>query len=86
VHHIRPYLGLILYSLAGAAAGTGSALLWLHLLRPYRLPWWAVDLIAGAFSLVLLWLLAAVQIGRPRRPARRRAHARPCPDTRKATR
>jgi hypothetical protein len=86
VNRIRPRLGRILYMLAGAAVGTLSVVPWLYLLRPYQLPPWAVYLIAGPSSLLLLWLGAELveRLGRPRRPARRRAHARPHSKTRKA--
>ena len=61
MHRIRPHLGLILYSLAGAAAGTGSVLLWRLVLGPRSLPEWAFGLIAGPTALLLLAAIAGGQ-------------------------
>lgn len=83
---IRPHLGLIVWSLVGAAAGVGSVVAWLNILGPHSLPQWAFGLIAGPTALLLLGLAAGLQRQRAvRRRPRRRAHARPRPiETRKA--
>ncbi|MGP3737970.1 hypothetical protein ACTWJ9_33205 (plasmid) [Streptomyces sp. GDS52] len=75
MRRIRPHLHLTAYALTGAAAGTGSVLLWLRLLGPDR-PRWLLMLIAGATALLVLRVAAEVQHRHgSRRP--RRAHARP---------
>lgn len=79
MHRIRPYLGLTLYSLAGGAVGTGSVLAFRMLLAPYRLPGWALALIAGTVAVGLLTVAATVHQQTGRRAPRRRAHARPHP-------
>jgi hypothetical protein len=85
MHRIRPHLGLTLYSLAGAAVGTGSVLFWRLILGPAALPQWAFGLIAGPSALLLLAFVAGVQHRVGNRQPRRRAHARTQPTTRKAT-
>lgn len=80
---IRPYLGHLVYGLAGTVTGTGSALLCLHALRP-GLSLWAVGLIAGGLALTAIGTAAWVQRRHAaRRRPRRRAHARPNSKTRK---
>lgn len=75
MRRIRPHLHLTAYALIGAAAGTGSVLLWLRILGPHH-PQWLLMLIAGATALLVLRAAAEVQHRhRNRRP--RRAHARP---------
>ncbi|MFF7190550.1 hypothetical protein ACFZAR_36265 [Streptomyces sp. NPDC008222] len=76
---IRPHLGLILYSLAGAAVGVGSVLLWLALLRPYQVPFWAIGLIAVPTALLVLAGMAEAQRRHGNRRTRHRTHARPRP-------
>lgn len=84
MHRIRPHLGLILYTILGGAVGTGSILAWQYVLAPYRWPRWSLFLIAGTTALLVLSLLAEGQRQFRAPKARRRAHARPRPDTRKA--
>ena len=77
MHRIRPHLGLTLYSILGATVGTGSVLLWLHVLAPYRLPEWVVFLASAGTALLVLRVLAEAQRRHTRTGRPRRAHARP---------
>lgn len=79
---IRPYLGTLAYSLLGAAIGTASAVLWWYVIAPGQSRWLIG---AAATACATLLLAVATQTHRIRRPrARRRAHARTRPTTRKA--
>jgi hypothetical protein len=84
MHRIRPHVGLILYALLGGTVGVGSALIWLHVLASYRWPQWVLLVVSLTTALLVLSALAEAQrrLRAPRQ--RRRAHARPRPDTRKA--
>lgn len=78
MHRIRPHLGLTLHILVGGTVGTGSILAWSHALASYRVPQWALVLVAGTTALLVLRGLAEIQHLRGR-PKARRAHARPNP-------
>lgn len=84
MHRIRPHLGLILYALLGGTVGVGSALTWWYALAPFRWPQWVLLVVSLTTALLVLSALAEAQ-HRLRKPKHRRAHARPRPDTRKAT-
>lgn len=84
MYRIRPHLGLTLDLLLGGTVSAGSVLAWRHVLDSYRIPVWALGLVAGVTALLVLRGLAEIQHRRSR-PKARRAHARPNPaKTRKA--
>jgi len=77
MYRIRPHLGLTLYSILGATVGTGSVLLWLHVLAPHRASEWVVFLASACTALLVLRVLAEAQRRNTRAGRPRRIHARP---------
>ncbi|MFB7738287.1 hypothetical protein ACFC08_28645 [Streptomyces sp. NPDC056112] len=75
MNHVRQHIGHVLL---GLVVGTGSAWLWIHVLRD-SVPLWVAGVAAVGGVFAVEWALAAVQQRRTARRPRlhRRAHARP---------